>query len=679
MKFSLRTFGQHVLGALASATLQAWVMVLCTAFVLSLLRVGQIAWHWPEGFQTTWPDLWAVVYQGARFDLKVCAAAAILIWPLLFLAPARRHGVLAGTVAVLFVSASLINLHYFGFYKTPIDPVVFGFFEDDTKAIVQTIWSDFPVFLTLAVLVGASWMAMAGRKEIYGRLSLKLNRGLGERRIPVWATLLGVLFGLFLLVLTTKGTLRAMALGRQNVSVTTSQFLNDMVPNGVIAFKFAWDARRDSQNLKDPLLGLKRLGYGSPLEAAKVLGIEAKDEVALRAALFAQGGAAPAPAPQPRKNLLFFLMESWSAEPFLYHDRKEFDVLGRLAPTMGQACHFSNFDSAQPGTHPSLEAILFSTPITPLTLGPQGKTPIPWSVPLLLRQAGYRTLFVTSARAGWRELDRVLKTQGFDEVIDASHLKAAYPEADLGIWGVWDSYVFRYLSERLKKPQDQPLFVFVLTATNHPPYDLPPEYRRVQRKEARWGGERNAETLWLNLDSYHYATDLLGGLVQEVRNGALRHNTVIAATGDHNVRSFGLYATPERRYLFSQVPFVIWDEGLACGPQRQLPASHRDMFPTLLPLLGVSSGYVMTGRNLLLDPARQANAALNAPLSVNYYGTARNAQGSWSLGNAASFVCTPVDPRHPGACEFDAQQDALARAQLGLLDWNVRVALRQGK
>ena len=46
-----------------------------------------------------------------------------------------------------------------------------------------------------------------------------------------------------------------------------------------------------------------------------------------------------------------------------------------------------------------------------------------------MRQAGYHTLFVTSTRSGWRELDRVLKTQGFDEVIDANNLKAAYPEA----------------------------------------------------------------------------------------------------------------------------------------------------------------------------------------------------------------------------------------------------------
>ncbi len=673
MKFSLRTFGQHLLGGVASATLQAWAMVLCLALTLSVLRVGQIAWHWPEGLTAPWTDLWAVVFQGARFDLKVCAAAALLLWPLLLIVPARFHGWLAGTVAFLFVTATLINLHYFGFYKTPIDPVVFGFFEDDTKAILQTIWSDFPVVLTLLVLAGASWAAIAGRRALYGCLSRGLNRRIAERRVPVLLTLLGVLLGLFLLVLTTKGTLRAMALGRQNVSVTTSQFLNDMVPNGVIALKFAWDRRRDSQNFNDPLLGLKRLGYDSPLAAAHALGIEATDETTLRHALLAHGAQDQA----PRKNLLFFLMESWSAEPFLYHDRKDFDVLGRLAPTMANACHFSNFDSAQPGTHPSLEAILFSTPITPLTLGVQGSKPIPWSVPLVLKQAGYRTLFVTSARAGWRELDRVLKTQGFDEVVDASHLKAAYPEATLGIWGVWDSYVFRYLSERLKQPQDKPLFVFVLTATNHPPYDLPPEYARVKRNEARWGGERNAETLWLNIDSYHYATDLLGGLVQEVQRGPLRGNTVIAATGDHNVRSFGLYATPERRYLLSQVPFVVWEEGLRCGPQRQLPASHRDMFPTLFPLLGVHNGYVQTGRNLLRDPAREPNPALNAPLSVNYYGTARNAQGSWTLGDAASFVCTPGGAQAGPACRFDPQQDALARAQLGLLDWNVRTSLQR--
>ena len=674
MQVSELSRGRRWLARLASTTLQSWALVLCVALVLSLLRLAQMAWHWPEGLDLAPSDLWAVVYQGARFDLKVCAAAALLLWPVFMLLPPRWHGAPAGVLATVFVTASLINLHYYGFYKTPIDPVVFGFFEDDTQAILQTIWSDFPVLLTLAVLAGASWAAMAARRELYAALSLRLNAAIAIRRVPALLVLMGVLLGLFLLVLTTKGTLRAMALGRQNVTVTTSQFLNDMVPNGVIALKFAWDGRKASQNFSDPLLGLRQLGYGTPQEAARVLGLPAGTEAEVRQALFAQGST---PVPGQRKHLLFFLMESWSAEPFLYHDEKHFNVLGRLAPTLSQACHFSNFDAAQPGTHPSLEAILFSTPITPLTLGVQGQRPIPWAVPLLLKQAGYRTVFVTSAQAGWRGLDRVLRTQGFDEVIDASFLQRTYPDAQMGIWGVWDHYVFRYLSQRLKEPQPQPLFVFVLTATNHPPYDLPPDHRRVPRDQARWGGERNSKDLWPNLDTWHYATDLLGGLVQEVRRGPLARDTVIAATGDHNVRSFGLYATPERRHLISQVPFVLWGEGLACGPQRRLPAGHADMFPTLFPLIGVEGGYVRSGRNLLRDPQGGVSAA--QPLSLGYYGRVRSAQGSWTLGDAGSFVCTPPDPKRAQDCRFDAAQDALARAQLGLLDWNVRAALRQGR
>jgi hypothetical protein len=675
MKFSLRTFGPRALGALSTACLQAWVMVLSLALTLTLLRAMQITWHWPSGMAPSGTDLWAVVLQGARFDLKVCAASAILIFPLLLTVPTRWHGWITGTIAASFVTASIVNLHYYGFYKTPIDPIVFGFFEDDTKAIIQTIWSDFPVALTLAVLVGLSWAAMAARKRLYGRLSLRLNRALSERRIPAWATLLGVLLALFMLVLTTKGTLRAMALGRQNVSVTASQFLNDMVPNGVIALKFAWDGRRESQNFTDPLVGLRRLGYSSPLQAAQALGLEAADEQSLHQSLIAHGAELPPTAGGRHKNLLFFLMESWSAEPFLYQ-APGFDVLGRLAPTLEHACHFSNVDSAQPGTHPALEAILFSTPITPLTLGPQGKKPIPWAVPLVLKQAGYRTLFVTSARSGWRDLDRVLKVQGFDEVIDANNLKAAYPEATLGIWGVWDSFVFRYLSDRLKQPSTQPLFVFVLTSTNHPPYDLPPDYQPVQRDRTQWRGDRGSDELWPNIDTYHYASDLLGALVQEVQSGPLRDNTVMAATGDHNGRSFGLYAQPERNYLSNQVPFIIWDKGLNCGPQRQLPAGHRDMFPSLLPLLGIHSGYIKTGRNLLLDPAKQGDALSNTPISVSYYGPARSAQGAWTLGDPASFKCTPGGAQAGPDCRFDPKLDALARAQIGLLDWNVRLSLR---
>ena len=651
---------------------RAWVLVVPLVLALSLIRLGQLAYFWPTGFHVSTTDLASVVVQGFRFDLKVSAVAGFLLLLVLPWVSGKVQGRIATGVAFLYVMLSLVNLHYFGFYKTPIDSLVFGVVEDDTSAVLQTIWHDFPVIwtllLALALTVGSVWL----HRVLLRRL--RPDTVLQSRHIAIQLALAIVVF--FALVFAGKGTLREMALQRQHLTVTTSPFLNDMVPNGPIALKYAWDSRGQSQNLQNPLVGLKAMGFNSPLAAAEALGLRHGSEAEVKAALTAHE---PLPPGTPKKNLIFFLMESWSAEPLLYQS-PQFDVLGRLAPTLmdpTKACHFSNFDSAQPGTHPTLEAILFSTPITPLTMGDVGRKPIPWSIPKVINDAGYQTLFVTSARSGWRDLNRVLAVQGFDEVVDANNLKESYPDANLGIWGVWDSYVFKYLDKRLAaQPKDKPLFVFVLTSTNHPPYDLPADYHRVPRDMSLWKGETSSDTLLLNLDTYHYAADLLGGFVQSVQSGPLKTNTIVAATGDHNVRSFGMYAEPARRYLQRQVPFVIWGEGLQCGPQQALPASHRDMFNTLLPLIGVNGPYVNAGRNLLRTP--QATP-MDAPRTLFFQGESRNAQGQWQLGNKASFACSSPPGGQPtaGECQFNASDDQQERARFGLLDWNVRSSLKK--
>lgn len=654
--------------------LRAWVLVVPLVLALSLIRIGQLLYFWPSGFHASNADLASVLLQGFRFDLKVSAVAGFLLLLVLPWVSGKVQGRIATGVVFFYVMLSLVNLHYFGFYKTPIDSLVFGLVEDDTSAVLQTIWHDFPVIWTLLLAALLTVASVALHRTLVRHL--KPDTVLQTHRAAVKVVLaIGILLAL---AFAGKGTLRQMALQRQHLTVTTSPFLNDMVPNGPIALKYAWDSRGQSQNLKDPLVGLKAMGFVSPLAAAEVLGLPHGSEAEVKAALTAHETL---PRDTPKKNLVFFLMESWSAEPLLYQS-PQFDVLGRLAPTLDKACHFSNFDSAQPGTHPSLEAILFSTPITPLTMGDVGRKPIPWAIPKVIKDAGYQTLFVTSARSGWRDLNRVLAVQGFDEVVDANTLKEQYPDATLGIWGVWDSYVFKYLNKRLAvQPADKPIFVFVLTSTNHPPYDLPSDYQRVPRDMALWKGETTSDTLLLNLDTYHYATDLLGGFVQDVQKGPLKANTIIAATGDHNVRSFGMYADASRRYLARQVPFVIWGAGLsgqACGPQQALPASHRDMFNTLLPLVGVDGPYINAGRNLLSAPN---GTPMDAPRTLFFTGESRNAHGQWQLGNKSSFACSeapsqtgaPAKPSTP--CAFNALDDQQERARYGLLDWNVRVSL----
>ena len=671
MKPSIARTLNSILHGTLRGLLRAWVLVLPLVLVLSAIRIGQLVYFWPAGYQASNSDLASVLVQGLRFDLKVSAVAGFLLLLALPWVSARANGRIAASVAFFYVMLSLVNLHYFGFYKTPIDSLVFGLVEDDTTAVLQTIWHDFPVVWTLLLAVVLTMAAVALHRVLVARL--KPDTALQGRPVAVKLGLIIAIF--FALAFAIKGTLREMALQRQHLTVTTTQFLNDMVPNGPIALKYAWDSRGQSQNLQNPLAGLKAMGFESPLAAAEVLGMPHGSEAEVKAALTAHEAL---PAGTPKKNLIFFLMESWSAEPLLYQGPK-FDVLGRMAPTLAdpsKACHFSNFDSAQPGTHPSLEAILFSTPITPLTMGDVGRKPIPWAIPKVVKDAGYQTLFITSARSGWRDLNRVLAVQGFDEVVDANTLKEQYPDATLGIWGVWDSYVFKYLAKRLTtQPADKPIFVFVLTSTNHPPYDLPADYQRVPRDMALWKGETSSDTLLLNLDSYHYATDLLGGFVQDVQKGPLKGNTILAATGDHNVRSFGMYADASRRYLQRQVPFVIWGEGLQCGPQQALPASHRDMFNTLLPLVGVDGPYINAGRNLLRTP--QATNPLDAPRTMFFTGEVRNAHGLWQLGNKDSFTCSSAPATTTANCRFNALDDQQERARYGLLDWNVRNSLKK--
>jgi phosphoglycerol transferase MdoB-like AlkP superfamily enzyme len=656
-----RFFNGFLLGLI-----RAWLLVLPLVVVLSLIRWGQIFHFWPDGFRVPSSDVLAVLWQGVRFDLKVSAIAGFVLLLVLPWISERGYKRIAAVLAGVFVLLSMGNLHYFGFYKTPIDSLVFGLVEDDTSAVLKTIWHDFPVIGSLVLVAVLSW----GTLRLHQRIVARVQPANALRSRSPWLRGVVIFVAFWALVFAGKGTLREMALQRQHLTVTTSQFLNDMVPNGVIALKYAWDSRGQSQNLQDPLVGLKAMGFDSARAAAEVLGLPHGSDAEVKAALSAHPALPPG---APKKNLLFFLMESWSAEPMLYNS-PQFDVLGRLAPTLDKACHFSNFDSAHAGTHPSMEAILFSTPITPLTLGDVGRKPIPWATAKIARDAGYRTLFVSSVRAGWRGLDRVLQAQGFDEIIDANTLHAAYPEATLGLWGVWDDYVFKYLKTRMAQPSDKPLFVFVLTSTNHPPYDLPPEYKRVPRDMSLWKGETSADTLLLNLDTYHYAADLLGGFVQDIQNGPHKADTIIGATGDHNVRSFGVYADPARRYLIRQVPFVIWGEGLQCGKQLEQPASHRDMFNTLFPLAGIEGPYINAGRNLLKSVPEPVEP-MDAPRAMFFTGEARNAQGMWQLGNAASFVCTSAKPVQN--CAFNAKDDQQERARYGLLDWNVRISLRK--
>ena len=663
--------GRAALGWWAAMRLATAIgLVLCLS--LFVFRGYQLASFWPVTGGDLWRELPQALLMGLRFDIKAAAVSAFVLWPLLCLPRRIRHGVV-GLWVLAFGVLAVTNYFYYQFYKTPIDSVIFGLVDDDTTSVLLTILRDFPL-LHIALLLAITLAVMGWAVR---RLMQQLVPPDRAHMHPLTAVGLSLLcMGVW--VVAGKGTLKGMALQLDQVTATSKPVLNHAIPNGVMSLYFAWNAYKDSTDVGDDRTGLKTYGFNSPQEAALALGGSSfKDERALAHWLVQTGAGRP-----NGQNLVFVQMESWSAEPLLYQS-PQLDVAGDLAQVMPNAWHFRNVDAAHIGTHPALESLLLGTPITPITTGQYRHIPFDWSVARVMQRAGYDTLFVTSGHTGWRELNRVLPTQGFDEVVDAATLRAHFPGAQGGLWGVWDEFLFRYIDERLHDPaRRRPLFVYAMPTTHHPPYELPASYHAPDYRVTDWPGDRSDESLLASLKTYRYANDQLAALVQSVSRGGQVRQTVIAATGDHTMRTTGLYTTPSRRGLQHRVPLMVWGAGTAtCPDALDAPASHLDIFPTLLPLLGIAHGYLHTGRDLMRCDTASLRTGdqpqTTTPMAVTMLGGVRTATSVWQAGQVTSLGCVNGQGQVSDNCRWSDVLDRQARARLALLDWNVRRHLNQ--
>ena len=287
---------------------------LCVGLVLALwfsvARMLMLAYYWPAPGSDLWAELPVALLMGFRFDLKMGAIATLLLFPLL----GWRWRLSAMVIKVwvsLFALLAVINFYYYGFYKLPIDSVIFGLADDDTVAVLHTIWQDFPMLQITGVLALAVWSANVASLRV-GQVVL---RWLQQHWTRAWHLLLIPVL-LVLVLMVGKGTLKGMALQLDNITATSKPFLNNVIPNGVTALYNAWDAYRTSTDIGEEDTGLKAYGFQNYQEAARAYGLSATTPEGVQRALMASGRNQP-----NGKHLVFFQMESWSAEPFKYQSK----------------------------------------------------------------------------------------------------------------------------------------------------------------------------------------------------------------------------------------------------------------------------------------------------------------------------------------------------------------------
>ncbi len=623
--------------------------------------------------------LWPVLWQGMRYDLVAGALSALLVALLaapLWLLGRREQAVrwaqwLLVTVLLVFALLSVCEHFYYAFYKTRFDPIVFGMFEDDTGAILQTVWKDYPVIPGLLGLLAAG-IALGWLVPRLGQwLGLRWPAGGGG-----WSRAGVLLIQCVVLLLLARGSVGTFPLVRRDVTVSADPFVNALVLNAPLTLYRAARVRAKETDIgSDPLVGVHRLGFASLEDAAAAAGLPSGEPARVRAALFPTAPGVPRTLSES-PHVVLGLMESFGQD-LLYSDGPGNDMLGRLRGELAYGHRFDNFIAGQNGTHPELENLLLGSPITPLTLGRNARIAFDTSAALPFKRAGYRTAFVYGGGSDWREIGTAFTHQGFDRVYDARDIRQQFPKADGTEWGLYDAWLFRFAQDLLAKADadGERLFLVLLTTSNHPPFELDTAHRALPQDLAALGPRASRDTIELRrmLTTYQYQADEFGAFLQTLRQSPLGERTVIAAAGDHNLRTHYRYDLPaeqvdvDRVFAWLRVPDAFAPAGP--GPDPRAFAGHADLIPTLVTLALPGQPYFATGRNLWEAPEDGGEALAQFDRLYTANGVLWPLHAPWlhSWKDARHLSAEGVEP---GATL--SARSRRAAAGVALRDWYIR-------
>lgn len=544
-------------------------------------------------------DLAAAFMRGFRFDFKV---TAFFLIPLVLLAivdafkPYKALPRLAKNTALflwlLAFILIMVDQQYYAFFQSHINVLVFGLAEDDTSAVLKSAWSDHPV-IRWSLIVAFSFWAI---KKINELLLKRLPNTSPSFKNKVICFIIYIPFH----VLLMRGSITSpFPLQRDDAFVSNHPFINYLVINPFFAVKEAIKDKQNSSSYLPESSILAKYKLENVEQGLKDLNIKSWD------ALYTRSPKNEILEKKP-PNVVYVMMESWSGFLFDYHSPQN-NLLSTFEKHSREDFLFRNMISFASSTLPSMEAMITSKEIRDVFI---------WnstfrfksfesSIAQAYKSKGYRTVFITSGKMGWRNLNHWIPKQGFDEQYGQNDILSKYDDAEDCAWGVYDEYSFRLTKDILSNEKEKPLFIFVMATSNHTPYEVPSHYKvepTLIPEELNPALTTSEELAKKSLIGYQYANKALGDFMGSVKESSLKENTLILAVGDHSSWMLAPRNTdvmPATKAisvpLYMYIPEYL-KKSIHYDPAR--PASHKDIVSTLVPLTLSDAKYFNLGNNL---------------------------------------------------------------------------------
>lgn len=505
------------------------------------------------------------------------------------------------TIVLLFL---LSDFAFYSYFKEHINILYFGLFDDDTKALLVTMWENYNVIGLLSLLI----IALGG---IYWSISKIMN----FQDKTVFFSLsfrvsIGIFLGMIALnVLVIRGTLGMYPLGKMIPNVSENRFINTLPQNGVRAFVSAYKVKQKFSKNKYDLM--KQTGFDTNIE--KAFKIHTHKNSINTADLLENIRYTTSLKEEAQKyNVVVLMVESFGM-PILKYQSEQFDILGELKKHFDEDILLTNMISAGNGTISSLEALLLNNTHRPgsfpLSQSHYKQTSFEYSPAFLYKKAGYETFFIYGGDLTWRDLGNFVSYQGYDKIEGkqtiASHLEQQKKgESEyFHPWGIFDEYLYSDILKKLEQ-SDTKQFIFALSTNNHPPYNIPNGYKskiKEYSEDLKNHISGNFDLAQQRFRSYAYALDQVGIFLNQLKKSKFKDNTIVVVTADNNTID-GIMKYDENHLFNSKnIPLYFY---LPKTLHEQLEidttvtGSHKDIFPTLYNLTLSNTHYIAIGNNL---------------------------------------------------------------------------------
>lgn len=199
------------------------------------------------------------------------------------------------------------------------------------------------------------------------------------------------------------------------------------------------------------------------------------------------------------------------------------------------------------------------------------------SLPRILEKNGYKFSFYYGGWGDFDDMGTFIAMNNGKQYFEKKFGK----DVPRNEWGLHDKFLFDEAVKRIDFESETPRIDFYLTLTTHKPWDYPDKqhYVELYRQECqRQGKSENPE--YEAAASYLYADEAIKMLIDRYSENKGFDNTIFIITGDHNFNDNTFIL---ERY---HVPLIIWSPMLTKTQDIKALASHRDITPTLLALLG---------------------------------------------------------------------------------------------